>query len=134
MATIEIWPDGYVLSMDPRREDPLFYYLQETDWAGAIGFQVLPLCEESAAPEVSISVFVDHLIREQALEMPDRRRMYVRVIPALAVQFAAWKRVVVRARDLAQILEGDALHHRLQELGFRQVERLEPFATEWWRE
>ncbi len=115
MSTLERWPDGYVLTRDPRREDPLFYYRQEEIWAGAIGFHVLPPYEESAAPEVSISVFVDHLAREQSLDMTDRRRMYVRVIPALAAHHDVWKRVVLRAQDLTEILEGGALGRRLRD-------------------
>lgn len=134
MATIESWPDGHVLTMDSRHEDPLFYYVRGDDWARAIGFQVLPYYEESAASEVSISVFIDHVGREQALEMPGRREMYVRVIPALAAYFVAWKRVVLRAEDLDEILEGGALECGLHDVGFRRVDRPEPFAAEWWRE
>lgn len=134
MPTLERWPDGCVLTKDPRREDPLFYYRQEGTWAGAVGFQVLPLYEESAAPEVSISVFVDHLAREQSLDMTDRRRIYVRVIPALVAHHDVWKRVVLRAQDLTGILEGGALGSRLRDLGFSRVDRLEPHAAEWWRD
>ena len=53
MSTLERWPDDYVLTRDPRREDPLFYYRQEGTWAEAVGFQVFPPYEESDAPEVS---------------------------------------------------------------------------------
>ncbi len=134
MSTIEKWPDGYVLTQDPRREDPLFYYRQEATWAGALGFHVLPPYEESSAPEVSISVFVDHLPREQSMDMTDRQRMYVRVIPALAAHRRGWRRVVLRAQDLTGILEGGALERRLGDLGFRRVERLETHAAEWWRQ
>lgn len=134
MSTLEKWPDGYVLTRDPRREDPLFYYRQEGTWAGAVGFHVLPQYEESDAPEVSISVFVDHLAREQSLDMDDRRQMYVRVIPALAAHHDVWKRLVLRAQDLTAVLEGDALGRRLSDFGFSRVERLEPHAAEWWRE
>ena len=134
MYTLEKWPDGYVLTMDPRREDPLFYYRQEGTWDGAVGFQVLPPYEESEAPEVSISVFVDHLAREESMDMADRRLMYVRVIPALAAHHDAWKRLVLRAQDLTRILEGGALESRFLDLGFSRVERLEPYAAEWWRD
>jgi hypothetical protein len=134
MSTLERWPDGYVLTRDPRREDPLFYYRQEGTWAGAMGFQVLPPYEESDAPEVSISVFVDHLAREQSLDMDDRRRMYVRVISALAAHHDVWRRLVLRAQNLTAVLEGGALGRRLSDLGFSRVERLEPHAAEWWRE
>jgi hypothetical protein len=37
LAVLKGWPDGYMLDMDPRREDPLFYYRTE-DWSEAIGF------------------------------------------------------------------------------------------------
>ena len=57
MASIKEWPDGYLLSMDPRREDPLFYYMKRDDWEHAIGLEVLPLYEERAAVEVTISVW-----------------------------------------------------------------------------
>ena len=134
MSTLERWPDDYVLTRDPRREDPLFYYRQEGTWAEAVGFQVLPPYEESDAPEVSISVFVDHLAREQSLDMDDRRRMYVRVIPALAAHHDVWKRLVLRAQNLTAVLEGGALGRRLSDFGFSRVERLEPHAAEWWRE
>ena len=134
MATLDSWSDGYIVDMDPRREDPTFYYRPEDSWDWTIGFQVLPLYEEWDAPEVSISVYVGHLSREQSMDAPDRQRMYARVIPVLAAHHKAWKRLVLRAWDLAAILEGEELELGLQEAGFRRVERDEPLAAEWWRD
>lgn len=95
MATLERWSDGYVLDMDPRREDPLFYYRREDDWSGAIGLEVLPLYRERDSEEIELSVFEDHRERELRLSDTERQLLYVRAVPALAGRHDRWKRMLL---------------------------------------
>ena len=118
MATIQRWEDGYILDMDPRREDPLFYYRREDDWSEVIGFEVLPLYEERTAERVEISVFADHRGREMELETSRREEVYVRVLPALIAHHESWKHVLLRGDDLEVVLESGSLLRELRRLGF----------------
>lgn len=115
------WDDGSVLDTDPRREDPLFYYLTKGDWSKAIGFEVLPLYEEAGAEQVQISVFANHRPREAAIGDSEREQLYVRAIPALAKRHRKWRQLTLNAIDLDQILASGALTDELQRLGFRRL-------------
>ena len=55
MATIKEWPEGYLLSMDPRREDPLFYYMRGDDWERAIGLDIIMPEPDRLSPDVFIA-------------------------------------------------------------------------------
>ncbi len=133
MAMIQTWPDGYGLSMDPRREDPLFYYRREDSWEDVIGFEVLPLYEERTAPEVSISVWGGHRDREAALDKEERERLYVRSILALAAYHDAWRVVRLVADDLAGILASGELAHELGRHGFSRTPSSTQDSVTWTR-
>jgi hypothetical protein len=98
------WSDGYVLNIDPRREDPLFYYVKDGAWGTAIGFEADALYEEHRAQEVALQVWEKHAAREACLDEEGRKLMYVRAIPALAAHFKNWQRVTVRGAKLATII------------------------------
>ena len=120
MATLERWSDGYILDMDPRREDPLFYYRREDDWFEAIGFEVLPLYRERDSAEIEISVYEEHRKREFELNEPERELMYVRAVPAFAGRHDRWKRMLLKAHDLVVVLRSGSLADGLLQVGFIQ--------------
>jgi hypothetical protein len=126
MAVIESWPDGWILNMDPRREDPLFYYLHGDDWSHAIGIQVLPLYQERTAPRVAISVFSKHRDREMSLDTAERERMYERALPALAARHESWSEIRLTATDLPAILKSGSVARELERLGFRKAASPDP--------
>jgi hypothetical protein len=97
------WSDGYVLDIDPRREDPLFYYVKDGAWGTAIGFAADTLYEEHRAREVVLQVWEKHAAREASLEEEERKLMYVRAIPALTAHFKNWQRLTIRGAKLAAI-------------------------------
>ena len=120
MATLERWSDGYILDMDPRREDPLFYYRRQDDWSGAIGFEVLPLYRERDSEEVEVSVFADHRARELRLNETERELLYVRAVPALAGLHDHWKRMLLKGVNLGAVLRSGSLADELLRVGFVQ--------------
>jgi hypothetical protein len=134
MAAIQEWPDGYLLSMDPRREDPLFYYMRGDDWEHAIGLEVLPLYEERTAPRVSISVWAGHRDREDALDARKREQMYVRSLSALAGYHGRWHEIRLVTEDIAAILESGALTNELKRLGFSLTPSSTPNSVTWTRD
>jgi hypothetical protein len=134
MASIQEWPDGYLLSMDPRREDPLFYYMEGDDWEHAIGLEVLPLYEERTAPGVSISVWEGHRDREAALAARDREQMYVRSLSALAAYHDRWHEIRLVTEDIAAILGSGALANELVRLGFSMTPSSIPDSVTWTRD
>ncbi|MCL7961162.1 MAG: hypothetical protein M8861_13295 [marine benthic group bacterium] len=134
MARIKEWPDGYLLSMDSRREDPLFYYMKEDDWEHAIGLEVLPLYEERTALRVSISVWEGHRDREAALTARDREQMYVRSLSALAAYHDRWGEIRLVAEDIAAVLESGAMANELKRLGFSMTPSSIPDSVTWTRD
>ena len=102
------WNDGYIFDADPRREDPLYYYLRDGAWHSAIGIEVEPLYEEHKAARVTIRVWPDHLPREAGLEAIARRDMYPRVISALLSRFRGWSAVTFESPRILEI-RGDGL-------------------------
>jgi hypothetical protein len=134
MAAIQTWPDGYVLSMDPRREDPLFYYRRAGDWEDVIGFEVLPLYEEHTALEVTISVFARHRPREAALGPEERERLYVRCVAALAAYHDRWREIHLLAEDIAVLLASGVLEHEMKNHGFSCAPASGPNSVTWTRE
>jgi hypothetical protein len=126
MATLEKWSDGYDLNMDPRREDPLFYYRPASGWDDVIGFEVLPLYEERSAGEVTISVWKDHRDREASLEPEARELMYVRCVPSLAAYHDSWQVIRLVGEDLEAVLASGELEGAMNRHGFS----LAPASTE----
>lgn len=53
------WKDGFVFDTDPRREDPLYYYLLDGAWGSdsVVGFEIDPRYNEHKATSVCIRVF-----------------------------------------------------------------------------
>jgi len=102
---IASWNDGSVIEIDPRREDPLLYYLKDREWASSVGFEALPLYEEHRSVDVTLGIWRDHIYREAALDDDSRQQMYLRVIPALATFFKNWKRITVRLPKTPDITE-----------------------------
>ena len=92
-----------MLDIDPRREDPLFYYVKDGAWGTAIGFEADALYEEHRAREVALQVWEKHAAREASLGEGERKLMYVRAIPALSAHFKNWQRLTVRGTKLAAI-------------------------------
>jgi hypothetical protein len=134
MASIKEWPDGTLLSMDPRREDPLFYYMKEDDWEHAIGLEVLPLYEERTAPRVSLSVWEGHRDREAALDAREREQMYVRSLSALAAYHDLWDEIRLVAKNIAEIMKSGALANELWRLGFSLTPSFIPDSVTWTRD
>lgn len=134
MASIKEWPDGYLLGMDPRREDPLFYYMKGDDWEHAIGLEVLPLYEERTAVEVSVSVWAGHRDREAALSAREREQMYVRSLSAMAAYLDHWGEIRLVAKNMAEIMESGALASELKRLGFSQTPSSARDSVTWTRD
>ena len=120
MAILERWPDGFILDMDPRREDPLYYYRREDDWSGAIGFEVLPLYRERDSEQVELSVFEGHRERELELSDTERELLYSRAVPALAGRHDSWKRISLKAVSLGVVLGSGSLADGMLQVGFVQ--------------
>ena len=134
MATIKEWPEGYLLSMDPRREDPLFYYMRGDDWERAIGLELLPLYEERTAPRVSISVWAGHRDRETALAARDREQMYVRSLSALVTYHERWSEIRLVAENIDEIMKAGTLANELKRLGFSLTPSSTPNSVTWTRD
>ena len=112
------WSDGYVVNADPRREDPLYYYMQGDAWNSAIGFETEPLYHEHEGTDVTIGVFGDHRVRESALSPAAREEMYCRVLSVLLARFPKWLRVKVRSAYLPDLLGSPALGAVFEAEGF----------------
>jgi hypothetical protein len=125
------WDDGYVFDADPRREDPLYYYLQEGGWGSALGFEVDPLYEEHTATSVSIRVWSEHLPREAGMDAAERREMYHRVIPILLRRFPKWSRVTLQSSYLPEIMEQDSLPAAFTAAGFSRTMSITPNEQTW---
>lgn len=134
MAILKRWSDGYVLNIDSRREDPLYYYMREDDWSGAVGLEVQPLYYDGEASTVEIAVFRNHRQREQALGDTGREELYLRALPALAAHHDGWKQVLLRATNLELILESGSLTREMRNLGFSQEPHADPYSVVWSRE
>jgi predicted component of type VI protein secretion system len=127
------WNDGYVLDTDPRREDPLYYYMQEGGWGSALGIEVAPLYEEHKAAAVCIRVWPDHLPREAVMSTSERHQMYPRVISVLLGRFPHWSRVTMQSSHLAEIVERTPLSATFMAAGFAQIPNTAPDETTWTR-
>ena len=97
MNTLQRWEDGAALETDPRREDPLYYYVMSGDWASAFGFRVDPVGQESRTEAVSVSVTGAHRARFAALPGNDSAKILARVVQALAARFDRWTEIVLDA-------------------------------------
>lgn len=82
--------DGSQLNQDPRREDPLFYYVRAADWSDAIGFLVLPEYAEHAARSVTLQVYPPHASRVNEMSTVELDLMAMRVVASLSAHFRQW--------------------------------------------
>ena len=125
------WEDGFVLNADPRRADPLYYYMRDEVWDSAIGLEVEPRYEEQTATEVTLSVFSEHLAREKGMAAPERRKMYGRVISVLLRCFPKWSRVTLRSDYLPEILEEGSVQAAFKAAGFAPGEIISRREQSW---
>ena len=125
------WSDGYVLDTDPRREDPLYYYMQEGAWGSTIGFEVDPPYEEHKAIHVCIRVFLDpaHKFREAEMDKTKRQEMYCRVISELLGRFGRWLRVKLQSSYLSDIMLDGSLATIFKAAGFSPAENTQDEIT-----
>jgi len=114
------WDDGYIFHADPRREDPLYYYLRDGAWGSAIGIEVDPLYEEHTASHVTIRVWPQHLPREAGLETREWRDMYPRVVSVLLRRFPKWSSVTLQSSRLRELAELGLLAAAFTQAGFSQ--------------
>lgn len=112
------WDDGYVFDADPRREDPLYYYMQDGGWGSAIGIEVAPLYEEHTASRVTIRVWPDHLPREAGLDAAERRDMYPRVVSVLLRRFPKWSSVTLQSSHIPELAEHGLVSAAFTKAGF----------------
>ena len=112
------WDDGYVLDSDPRREDPLYYYMREGTWGSAIGIEVSPLYEEQAASKVTIRVWPEHLLREASLNTAERCEMYPRIVSVLLRQFPKWSTVTLQALHISELVKDGQILSMFTKMGF----------------
>ena len=112
------WNDGYVLETDPRREDPLYYYMRDGVWGSGVGLEVDPLYKEQKVTEVCIRVFREHQAREAAMQPAERKEMYHRIIPVLVARFPKVSQVTLHTHYLAELMEGGSLSAMFVSLGF----------------
>jgi len=118
MMKLAKWNDGYILDADPRREDPLYYYLLEGGWGAAIGIEVAPLYEEHEATQVVIRIWPAHLPREASLSAVDRCTMYPRVLSILLRRFPKWSSVTLQSDYIPELTELGLVAAAFTEAGF----------------
>ena len=131
-----------MFNADPRREDPLYYYLREKGWGSAIGFEVAPLREEETASEVTIRVWPEHLAREADMDAAERLAMYPRVVSAFLSRFPNWSSVTLQSSRLPEFAELGLLGAAFARAGFSPSSSASNEATwtrtsqplrPWWR-
>ena len=125
------WDDGYVLDADPRREDPLYYYMREGGWGSALAIEIDPLYEEHSVTTVSIRVWPEHLPREAGLNTEERLQMYPRVISTLLARFPKWSQVTLQSPRLPELLEHSSLSAVFTAAGFSPSMSSAPDENTW---
>jgi hypothetical protein len=98
------WDDGYVLDTDPRREDPLYYYLPRDNWNDSVGIDVEPPYDEAQAKAATIAIFAAHRSRPVVATLEARKPILLRVLPVLIKRFPNCGRFTVRDEFLAAML------------------------------
>ena len=112
------WDDGYVLETDPRREDPLYYYMREGGWGSAVGIEVSPLYDEHAKTKVTIRVWLSHLPREAGMISAERCEMFRRVVSVLLLRFPRWSHVTLQTTYMAELVGRGEVAVIFKEAGF----------------
>ncbi len=83
--------DGDCIYQDPRREDPLIYYLPAGDWKRAVGLEILPLYEEHEAESVILHFYEGHTARLQLMSDSDLLLIIQRYAHTVSKYFIHWK-------------------------------------------
>jgi hypothetical protein len=125
------WSDGFVLNTDPRRDDPLYYYMPRDPWGSAIGIEVSPLYEEHNTREVSVQVWPSHVGRVTGMSAADRLQMYCRTVSTLLARFPQWTVVTLNASDLGDLIEHPSLAEVFAVAGFSQHPLLDSNQRRW---
>ena len=128
---LEKWEDGFVLDADPRREDPLYYYMRDGAWGSGIGVRVDPLYEEHKAANVTLSIFSEHLAREAGMDAAERLKMYHRIVSVLLGRFPKWSRVTLQSSYLPEIMVQDLVSAAFTSAGFLQSASTTPNEQTW---
>ena len=115
------WDDGYVLDADPRREDPLYYYMRDGGWGCAIGIEVSPLYEEHTALTVTIRIWPEHLPREAGMDAAERLEMYPRVVSVLLRRFPQWSSVTLQTTRISELRDSGRVSVAFEEAGFARI-------------
>ncbi len=125
------WSDGCVVDTDPRRDDPLYYYMRRDAWDSAIGVEVFPLYEEHAVNDVSVRVWPSHAERVARLDLPDRLQMHCRIVSTLLARFPNWAVVTLHAPELGDLIEDHSLLAAFEAGGFCRCSALAPDRRRW---
>ena len=99
------WPDSLSLVTDPRHEDPIYYYMKNDDWEGALGFEVLPLYHENKSCEVCIQLNERFVKLEAELNVEQRKNMYVRALSILLERYYNWTEVTVKSEYFSDLIK-----------------------------
>jgi hypothetical protein len=87
----ERFTDGDAIDQDPRREDPLVYYVRGGDWLQAVGLEIDPPYEEHEATQVRSRVYTDHQARLSGLDQAAVRLVIERLVNALSKAYPQWR-------------------------------------------
>lgn len=82
--------DGDVISIDPRNEDPLIYYLFGGAWDRPVSLALDPPYEARTVASVSSRIHDDHLTTCEALDDEKLRQVVERFVTTLSKIFAHW--------------------------------------------
>ena len=113
--TLAKWDDGYVVYRDPRREDPLFYYLLKDDWANAVGIKVEPDYNERQAKNITIYL---HLLRPLVANLEQRRVVYNRALPEILKFYPNSESITLRDEYLPEMMSDAEFRNLFVKVGF----------------
>jgi hypothetical protein len=99
--------DGDSIRQDPRREDPLIYYLPAGEWSRAIGMKILPSYEEHEAKSVIIRFWEDHLASLQLMSDSELVLIIQRYAHTLSKWFSRWKDLTIEFPDWLVVRVGE---------------------------
>jgi hypothetical protein len=86
----ERFSNGDTIEQDPRREDPVVYYVPAGDWARAIGIEIAPLYEEHRATTVTSRLSGAHEDRLSQLDDTALADFVARVAAVLSKWYPNW--------------------------------------------
>ena len=127
------WNDGHALAVEPRGEDPLYYYFSSDSWENVLGFEIDPLYRESEVTEVTIRLFADHAAREAMMSKVARDLMYQRVVPTLIERFPKWSKVALHSNYLHEVLEDGSIQAAFRKAGYTSIDERSGGSERTWR-